>query len=169
MRASGAMTTCTMVQYDDGNWEAAVFFELGGKQCRKDRRILKRSRSPFDVAIDADVIDHASASIYMLRFGIMTKPDNPLVGEVFLAPGLGGVHFYVLDSLRKQESLRFIFGDGDYRILFSQQTMLDDRARRGLLTLLNDAVSHDARIRMTGHYDANKALSEIIQRYAVRK
>ncbi|MYB35018.1 MAG: hypothetical protein F4X92_07845 [Gammaproteobacteria bacterium] len=169
MKVSGAMTTCSMVQFDHGNWEAAVFFEVGGKECSKDRRILKRSQSPFDVVIEADLIDHASASIYMLRFEVMTEPDNPLVGEVLLAPGLGGVHFDVLDNLTRQESLRFFFGDGAYRILFSQQTVLIDQERTGLHELLNNAVSHDALIRLTGRYDASRAMSEIVEHYACRK
>lgn len=169
MKQSGAMTTCAMVQFDHGTWETVVFFEVGGKECSKDRKILKRSKSPFDVAIEADVIDHSSASIYMLRFEIMTEPNNPLVGEVLLAPGLGGQHFGVLDTLTKQQSLRFFFGDGAYRTVFSQQTMLIDQERRGLSELLNQAVSHDALIRLTGRYDADKALSEVVGHYAYRK
>jgi len=168
MKESGAMTTCSMVQFDHGSWEAAVFFEVGGKECSKDRRILKRSRSPFDVAIEADLIDHASASIYMLRFEVMTEPENPLVGEVLLAPGLGGIHFDVLDNLTRQENLRFFFGDGAYRVLFSQQTRLIDKERAGLHELLNNAVSHDALIRLTGRYDATHAMSEIVDHYASR-
>ncbi len=169
MKKSGAMTTCSMVQFDHGNWEAAVFFEVGGKECSKDRRILKRSQSPFDVVIEADLIEHTSACIYILRFEVMTDPENPLVGEVLLAPGLGGTHFDVLDNLTRQENLRLFFGDGAYRVMFSQQIGLMDQERAGINELLNSAVSHDALIRVTGRYDASCAMSEIVEHYAYRK
>ena len=32
MRQSGAMTTCLPVQIDTGQWETAVFFEVGGNR-----------------------------------------------------------------------------------------------------------------------------------------
>ncbi len=168
MKESGAMTTCSMVQIDHDNWEAAVFFEVGGQECRNDRRILKRTQSAFGLTIEADVIEHSSASIFMLRFEVMVEPENPLIGEVLLAPGLGGVHFEVLDSLTRQKSLQIFFGDGAYKLLFSQQTKLKDEVRKGLLELLNLAVSHDALIRLTGRYDATEAMSEIVDHYASR-
>lgn len=163
------MTTCAPVRFDHGDWETAVFFEVGGKACRKDRETLRRARSPFAVALEADLMSHASASIIMLRFEVMTDPDNPLVGEVLIAPGLGSAQFDVVDNLTRQKSMRWFFGDGSYRIIFSQQTTLMDRERQGYSELLGEAVSHDALIRLTGRYDAHNALGEIVGHYACRK
>ncbi|MCY4051341.1 MAG: hypothetical protein OXE41_03450 [Gammaproteobacteria bacterium] len=169
MRKSGAMATCSVVKFeDDGEWETAAFIEVGGKECKEDRRILKRSKSAFNVAIEADIIEHTFASIFVLRFEIMTKPHDPLVGEVLVAPGIGSPHFDVLDNLTRQDSMRFYFGDGSYRILFSQDVSLSEKVRTGLQEVLNSTVRSDALIRLTGKYDVNRAMSEIVQYYAYR-
>ncbi len=169
MKKSGAMATCSVVKFaDDKEWETAAFFEVGGKECKEDRRILKRSISPFAVSMEADVIEHTFASIFVLRFEIMTKPADPLVGEVLIAPGIGSSHFEVLDNLTKQEGLQLYFGDGSYRILHTQQILLTDEVRNGMQEVLNQAVRNDALIRLTGKYDVNRAMSEIVEYYAYR-
>ena len=82
------MTTCVPVQVDGGVWETAVFFEVGGKECKEDRRILRRATRPFPVSLEAETINHASACVVMLRFEVMTREDSPLAGEVLLTPAL---------------------------------------------------------------------------------
>ena len=86
MRQSGAMTTCVPLEFDQGGWQSTVFFELGGKECKEDRRLLRKTTSPLAIGIEADIIEHTNAAVVMLRFEVMTTRDNPLVGEVLLAP-----------------------------------------------------------------------------------
>ena len=63
MRNNGAMTTCVPVQYDNGIWETAVFFEVGGKECKEDRRQLSKIRSTIPVTVEADLITHANGQL----------------------------------------------------------------------------------------------------------
>lgn len=162
------MTTCVPVQFDDGVWESTVFFELGGKQCKDDRRHLRKTKTALPVAIEADLIEHANASVVMLRFEVMTSAEEPLVGEVLLAPGMGDVQFETLQLLSTQSHLKMYFGDSAYYVLYSQQIILGDRERQGYGEILQDAVTHDAIVRLSGKYDAMKALHEVVDHYEVR-
>ncbi len=162
------MTTCVPVQFDQGNWETAVFFEVGGKHCSDDRKILRKTCSPLPVSIEADLINHANASVVTLRFEVMTRHDNPLVGEVLLAPGIGDTQFDTLKNLSSQHNMRWYFGDGTYNVIHSQQTTLCEHERQGYESILQDAVRHDAVVRLTGRYDAKRAFSEIVSHYAYR-
>ena len=168
MRLSGAMTTCVPLQFDDGLWQSTVFFELGGKQCKEDRRTLRNTKSPLPIGIEADIIEHTHAAIVMLRFEVMTSKDNPLVGEVLLAPGMGEVQFETLKHLSTQPQLKFYFGDSAYYVIHSQQISLGDPEHQGYQSLLDDAVSHDALIRLSGKYDGMRALHEVVDHYEVR-
>ncbi len=166
MRRNGVMTTCVPVRLDDGDWETAVFFGLGGPECKEDRRILRRAREPLPISIEADVIELGAAAVVMLRFEIATRPDDPLAGEVLLTPGEGAVQFSTLENLTRQATLRFFFGDGDYRVIHTQQLRLGDPERGGYREILNDAVRHDAVVRLTGRYDASAAMREVTSHYA---
>ena len=166
MRASRAMTTCVPVQFDGQDWESAVFFELGGKPCADDRQVLAQRSKPVPIALEADLIENQTAAVVMLRFEVMTREDNPLAGEVLVAPGLGNIQFETLTHLGKQPSLGFYFSDANYRVIFSQRIVLRDQERAGYRGLLEDAVAHDAVIRLTGRYDAKAALKEITSHYA---
>ncbi|NKB76785.1 MAG: hypothetical protein GKR96_06960 [Gammaproteobacteria bacterium] len=168
MRQSGAMTTCVPVQFDNEKWESTVFFELGGKQCKDDRRILRKTQSSLPVSIEADLIEHANASVVMLRFEVMTSEEMPLVGEVLLAPGMGDVQFETLRHLTEQSHLKMYFGDSAYYVLYSQQIILGDRERREYDEILQDAVAHDALVRLSGKYDAMKALHEVVDHYEIK-
>lgn len=164
----GAMTTCVPVQMDGGAWQSAVFFELGGKQCAADRQTLQQSSGRLAISLEGDVIECATASVVMLRFEIMTNQQSPLVGEVLVAPGMGNVQFETLDNLTRQQSLGFYFSDAKYKVIYSQQILLGEQERMGYKSLLDDAVSHDAVIRLAGKYDAMKALKEVVGNYAKR-
>lgn len=168
MKKNGAMTTCIPVQFDQGNWETAVFFEVGGKLCKADRKILREARTPIPVSVEADLINHASASVVTLRFEVMTNDDNPLVGEVLLAPGIGDTQFDTLKNLTHQRNMRWYFGDGAYNVIHSQQTTLYEHERQGYDSILQDAIKHDAVIRLTGRYDAQGAFNEIVSHYAYK-
>ncbi len=166
MRSGGVMTTCLPVRLDHGTWETAVFFGLGGPECREDRRILGKCRAPVPVALEADVIECASAAVVMLRFEVATRPEDPLAGEVLLTPGLGRLQFRTLENLVEQQHLRFFFADGKFRVIHSQQLQLGQRERDGYRSILGDAVKHDAMIRLTGRYDADAAMREVTSHYA---
>jgi hypothetical protein len=168
MRNNGAMTTCVPVQFDNGVWETAVFFEVGGKECKDDRRILRKTRSTIPISVEADIINHANASVVILRFEVITRKDNPLVGEVLVTPGLGDIQFDTLKHLTEQRNIRWYFGDSAYNVIYSQQTVLHDHERQGYDDLLQEAISHDALIRLTGNYSASNAISEIVSHYAYR-
>ncbi len=168
MRNNGAMTTCVPVQFDNGIWESAVFFEVGGKECKADRRLLRRTKTTLPVTVETDLISHANGSIVMLRFEVATRHENPLVGEVLLVPGLGDTQFDTLQYLTEQKQIRWYFGDAAYDVIHSQQTTLFDHERQGYTDLLQDAVNHDAVLRLTGKYNAASAIDEVCSNYAFR-
>lgn len=160
------MTTCLPVRMDGAGWESAVFFGLEGQECEADRQVLAATDDPLPVALEADVIECGTAAIVMLRFEIATRKDDPLAGEVLLAPGRGKVQFETLNNLTVQDHLRFFFGDGQYRVIHSQQLRLGEQERQGYRGILEDAVQHDAMIRLTGRYDADAAMKEVTSHYA---
>ncbi len=168
MRGSGAMTTCVPVRLDQSDWQSAVFFELGGVECKQDRNILSQSNQTFPISLEADLIESATASVVMLRFEIMTNGDNPLAGEVLVVPGMGSVQFDTMKNLTEQQSLGFFFSDGGYNLIHSQQLLLQDRERQGYKEILEQAVSHDAVIRLTGRYNGIAGLKEVVANYAKR-
>ncbi len=166
MRSCGVMTTCLPVRLDGGQWESAVFFGLAGPECRKDRQILKNSQQPLPVSLEADMIECRSAAVVMLRFEVSTRPADPLAGEVLLTPGQGEVQFQTLENLATQPYLRIFFADGHYRVIYSQQLRLGEQERAGYRSVLEDAVNHDAMIRLTGRYDPAAAIREVTRHYA---
>ena len=168
MHQSGAMTTCVPVQFEGDGWESAVFFELGGKQCQDDRKTLANASNPLPISLEAELIEHASASVVMLRFEVMTNLVDPLAGEVLIVPGLGDIQFDTLKLLSKQQNLRFYFSDEIYNVIHSQQIILGEQERKGYGQILEEVISKDALIRLTGKYNAMSALSEIVGHYDVR-
>ena len=54
------------------------------------------------------------------------------------------------------------------RVIHAQQTVLYEHERKGYAELLQEAVSHDALLRLTGRYSAQSALREIVSHYARR-
>ena len=154
---------------DDSNWRTAVFFELGGDECASDRKRLSETDSPLPVNLEGDVIETAAGALVMLRFEILTDPENPLAGEVLVAPGMGNSQFETLQYLGQQQALDFYFSDAKYRVIHSQQLALGEPERAGYRGLLEDAVSHDAVVRLTGRYDAKKAYKEVVANYANRR
>lgn len=168
MRQSGAMTTCVPVRFDGGPWETAVFFEIGGKECRKDRRVLRRTLSAVPIVAEMDMIEHSSAAVVMLRFEVLTDEHSPLVGEVLLTPGLGDVQFDTLRHLGRQPQIRWYFADASYQVIHAQQSSLHDSERAGYYSLLQRAVKHDALIRIKGRYDAQTAIREVLSHYQAK-
>ncbi len=160
------MTTCLPIELDDTLWQSAVFFELGGKECASDRKVLNQTQSPLPIGLEADLIEQETAAVVMLRFEVMTELETPLAGEVLILPGIGNIQFETLNYLTKQSHLPFFFADGSYRVIHSQRVVLGDQERSGYRSILDDAVSHDAMIRLSGRYDAMTALKAVTGNYA---
>ena len=168
MVATGAATTCVPVQLDGGAWEAAVFFQLAGPESKEDRRLLGKETGTVPVTVEADLLEHAQAALVLLRLEVLTKPHDPLVGEILFAPGDVALHFDTLRLLSQQTRLRWFFGDRECWLIHSQQNPLTEEQRSGFDSLLRDAVSHDALVRCAGRYDARAALSEVVAHYELR-
>ncbi len=165
---SGAAATCVPVQIDGETWETALFFQLAGPECRTDRNILRKAVSPLPVGMESDLIETESASVVLLRPEIHTQPDDPLVAEILLTPGENTTHFEALKLLCTQRRLCWFFGDQAHWLVHAQLHPLADEQRIGFEALLGDAVKHDAMVRMTSRYDANAALSQVVQKYELR-
>ncbi len=168
MRSAGAAATCLPVQLDGERWETAFFFHLAGPECKEDRRIMRKRGGPLPVGLETDLIETDHAAVVMLRPEVYTREADPLTCEILLAPGEGGSHFDALKLLTKQERLCWFFGDQAFWMVHSQALPLDAAQRAGFDELLRDALKHDAMVRMTGHYDAQAGLSEIVRHYELR-
>ncbi len=168
MDYSGSSITCLPVQIDAGDWESAIFFQLGGRESKEDRRILSRLRATVPVSVEAQLIEHNSAAVIVIRFEVYTRQDNPLVGEVLLTPGHIQAHFETMKLLTKQSLLRWFFSDAAYWIIHSQQNRLGKSEHEAFQKVLDDATRHDAFVRITGTYDVEAALREVVSHYEFR-
>ncbi len=167
MDYTGSSVTCLPVSIDSGSWEAAIFFQIGGSESKQDRRTLSRlTNGVVPVAVETDVIRHASAAVVVLRLEVYTRGgDDPLVGEVLLTPGETESHFETLRLLTAQPLIRWFFADAAYWIIHRQQNSLDGGEHEAFQNVLDEATNHDALIRMTGKYDVEAALTEVVSHY----
>ena len=165
MDYTGSSVTCLPVKIDDGNWEAAVFFQVGGRESKQDRRVLSRLTTTVPVMIEMDLIAHASASIVVIRLEVYTRETDPLIGEILLTPGETESHFETMRLLTSQRTLKWFFADGAHWIIHSQQNPLGAAENGAFQEVLDDSTKHDALIRMTGKYDVQAALAEVVSHY----
>lgn len=168
MQQGGSAATCVPVELDEGGWQAALFLQLAGPECKADRRIISRSGGPLPVGIEADLIKAEHASVVTLRAEVHTRIDDPMVSEILMTPGVGSSHFEALKLLTVQPRLCWFFGDEKYWLLHSQSHPLASQQRSGFAELLEEAVGHDAVVRLTGRYDAGAALTAIASQYELR-
>lgn len=168
MQAGGAAATCVPVQLDDTDWEAALFFQLAGAECKADRRALKNARGTLAVGMETDLIETETGAVVLLRPSIYTQPDDPFACEILLTPGDGGAHFEALRLLSQQPRLCWFLGDQTHWVLHSQQHPLDAAHHEGFDALARDALRHDTMVRMSNRYDAQAALAEIVKHYELR-
>ncbi len=170
MAASGAMATCLPVQIGgpDSAWETALFAQIAGSESKLDRRALRTPGKVFSVAIETDLIETKTAAVVMLRAEIHTRIDDPLSMEILLTPGEGGAHHEALKLLTQQQRLSWFFGDRAYWLIHAQSQPLGAEQRAGFAQLLSEALRHDALIRLSGHYDAHAALTELVKNYELR-
>lgn len=168
MRSNGAAATCVAVQLDDNDWEAALFIQLAGAECKADRRALKQAKGPLPVGMESDLVETDTGAVVVLRPEAHTQPGDPFACEILLTPGDGGAHFEALKLLSRQPRLCWFFGDQTHWILHSQQHPLDPAQHEGFDALLRDALKHDTMVRMSNRYDAQAALAEIVKHYELR-
>ena len=157
------------VRLDAADWEAAVFFHLAGAESKRDRQVLAKAERPFAVSIEADLLELQQASVIVLRFEVVTIPEDPLSGEVLLTPGGVRTHFDTMRLFCRQQRLCWFFGDSDFRVLHSQQNPIGDEQQASFDELLADCVRHDALIRASARYDARAALAEVVAHYDLRQ
>ena len=168
MRSGGAAATCVPVQLDGEGWQAALFLQLAGPECKADRRIISRARGPLPVGIEADVITAERASVVTLRAEVHTRAGDPMVSEILMTPGAGSSHFEALKLLTAQPRLCWFFGDEAFWLMHSQSHPLAPEQHSGFAEVLEAAVGHDAVVRLTGRYDAAAALSAVASQYELR-
>ncbi len=169
MRASGAAATCVPVQIDQGQWESALFIHVAGPECKQDRYILKRAAAPTPATLQTELLTHDSAAIVLLRLEALTVPDDPLAFEILLTPGKVPSHYECLKLLSQQARLCWFFGDTDYRIIQAQNQEIGAEQHENFEALAREGFAHDSVLRMTGKYDANAALAEIVSHYELRQ
>lgn len=167
MRDKDIAATCVPVQFDDGQWETTFFFHVEGPESKQDRRILKKNRIT-PVLLSAELMTHQSAAVVMIRCEAMTIINDPLVFEILLVPGEVAMHYECLTMLARQERIRYFFSDSDFSVLQEQEQQISGEQHRNFETLAKEAFAHDSLIRMTGKYDAMKALTEVVSHYQVR-
>ena len=165
MDYTGSAVTCLPVKIDSGDWESAIFFQVGGSESKVDRRALSRVENSVPVAIETDIIKHGSASVIVIRLEVYTQLTDPLAGEVLLTPGETDSHFETVRLLSNQPLLRWFFGDAAYWIIHSQQNALGATEHAAFQHVMDESTQHDAMIRMTGKYDVQAALTEIVSHY----
>ena len=169
MEHTGAAATCVPVQIDAGDWETAVFFQVGGPESKTDRRVLNSQAEPLQVSVEGNLIEHEHAAVVTLRLNVFTTNDDPLVGEVLIAPGYSESHFETLSLLTRQKRLCWFFSDRAYWVIHSQQNRWTEHERAGFKQVMADVTRHDALIRVTGRYDADAALRDIVSHYEIRE
>ncbi len=168
MQSTGAAATCVPVQLDGQKWETAFFFHVAGPECKEDRRLMRNSARPLPMGLETDLIEAESAAVVVLRPEVHTRDGDPLTCEILLTPGEGGAHFEALKLLASQQRICWFFGDQAYWMVHSQQLPLGDEQRASFDELLRDALKHDAMVRLTGRYDAQAALGDIVKHYELR-
>jgi len=152
--------TCTPVQIDHGEWQAALFFVLPEEAtCLREGKLI--GNGPFTVVFDADLHEHDNATVIELGVEIATPPEAQN-GTLLFITGHSSHHFDVLKLLTEQSELPLFIGNAYCEVLSQQRVPLNDVLRNGLRGLLDEAVRRDALIRMTGHYDPDAAFTAVL-------
>lgn len=177
MKASGSTVTCLPVQIEsspedpakaNAPWQVAIFFRLGGHESIDDIELLKSQQSAFSVGMETDLIEHANATMVLLRVKLFAQPDNPLVGEVLIAPGEAETHYEILSLLGEQQTLTWYFSDQEFNTIHQQRQPLNDEWRAEFIDLRDEAFKRDTVIRLGGKYNAQTAFAEVVSHYSLR-
>lgn len=167
MRDKDIAATCIPVQFDDDQWESAFFLHVSGPESKHDRKILKREKVTPTVLV-TELMAHANASVVMMRVEAQTIIDDPLIFEILLIPGEVPMHYECLKLLAKQSRIRYFFSDSDYRILQEQEQEITSARHEDFEALAKETFARDSLIRMSGKYDAQAAMTEVVSHYQIR-
>lgn len=171
MRATGSAATCVPVKLgaDAGDWEAALFVHVSGRECKQDRRLLKNARTPTPVSITPSLMAHGAAAIVSVELSIDTVPEDPLKYEILLVPGREQTHYQAIKLLAQQRRICWFFGDNDFRVIQAQEQEIDPDQHALFESIAREAFAHDSLLRISSQYDSDKALSEIVSHYSPRQ
>lgn len=151
--------SCVPVRIDDDQWQAAVFFIIPA-----DAPCLGKGRlapGPFAVELDADLHEHSNGSLIEIGIDIATPVEHSR-GTLLFLTGHSKSHFEALNLLVTQQDLPVFLGDEYCNVLSRQRVPLTDTMRAGFKQLLDEAVSRDAVIRMTGRYEPEAVFSDVV-------
>ncbi len=152
--------SCIPVQIDHQNWQAALFYVLApDAPCLGKGKLMG---GPFAVGIEADTVEHENATLVEIGIDI-SVPVEPLRGTLLFLTGHSTPHHTALKLLTQQEDLPLFLGDEHCNLLFQQRIPLSEAHRDGFKELLDEAISRDAVIRMTGRYDPDAAFADALQ------
>lgn len=150
--------TCLPVQIDDGDWQVAFFYVLSPTApCLHKGELYG---GPYAVSLDADLHEHVSATVVEIGLQVET-PGAPLRGAVLLLTGHSATHFDTLKLLSEQDDIPLFIGNPYCEVLWQQRVPLGDEHRKGFRSLLDESVSRDAMIRLTGRYDPDTAFAAV--------
>lgn len=160
LHGAGVTVTCLPIQIDQDDWQAGVFYVVA-----PDAPCLTHELSdlsPFNVAVEADILEHENATLVELKFDVAT-PSKPLSGSVMFITGHSSTHFDVLKMLSEQETVPMFFGDQYCNQIWKQRIVLIAEHRQALKEILDEAVARDAMIRLTGRYDPDAAFADSVK------
>ena len=156
--------TCVPVQIDGDAWQSAFFYVVA-----KDAPCLKNGQlpgGPFTVTFDADLHEHDNGTLIEIGIDIATRTE-PLRGTMMFLTGHSSTHFEALKLLQTQADIPLFIGDEYCRILWQQRVPLGDEHRQGFASLLDEAVSRDVLIRLTGRYDPDVVFADVLAKRGV--
>lgn len=152
--------SCIPVQIDEQAWQAAIFYVL-----QPDAPCLGKGTlmgGPFAVGFEADTVEHENATLIEIGLEV-SVPVEPLRGTMLFLTGHSTPHHEALKLLTEQQDVPLFLGDEHCNLLWQQRVPLSDAHRMGFKELLDEAISRDAVIRMTGRYDPDAAFTDALQ------
>ena len=159
LHSAGVTVTCMPVQIEKSEWCAAFFYIVASNApCVQTGKL---AGGPFSVVFDADLHQHEHGTAIEIGLHI-TTPIEPLQGTVVFLTGHSATHFDAVKMLSSQDDIPVFFGDQYCTLLYQQRVPLGDEHRAGFSQLLNEAVNHDALIRLTGRYDADAVFADTL-------
>lgn len=149
--------SCVPVKIDDKQWQAAMFYVIAADAPCLSTGAL--APGPYAVELDAELHAHTNGTLIEIGIDIATPAQNSR-GTVLFITGHSPAHFEAMKLLSTQDDLPLFLGNEFCNVLYQQRILLSDGMRAGFSQLLDEAVSRDAVIRMTGHYDADVVFDE---------
>lgn len=159
MHNANVTVSCVPVKIENDQWQAAMFFIVPA-----DAPCLTKGKlpgGPYSVELDADLHEHNNGTLVEIGLKIVT-PIEPCSGTLLFITGHSSSHFDSLKLLTEQADLPLFIGNEYCQLLNSQRIPISGSMRSGLKQLLDEAVSRDAIIRMSGHYDPDVVFADVV-------